>query len=181
MNKVYRITHIEDKFYLEFHNLYSVSFPVFELRDKQQQIEALNNEKYHLDCFLDESGENLEAFIAYWSFDDYIYIEHLAVNVNLRGKNIGSTILSRFLKSTSKKVILEIDPLVDEISKKRYGFYRKLGFVVNEYEHFHPAYNQAYRPHKLLVLSYPVQIQADRYHVFYDDLCRVVMSGDNLH
>ncbi len=40
------------------------------------------------------------------------------------------------------KVILEIDPIIDEISQKRWSFYQHCGFQQNEYIHAHQVITQ---------------------------------------
>ncbi len=59
------------------------------------------------------------GFISFWEFKDYLYIEHFAINNEIRGKGYGSTILNKFIKSTPKTILLEIDPIIDDISNAR--------------------------------------------------------------
>ena len=66
-------------------------------------------------------------------FGSYRYIEHFAVHQGLRGRGYGSEILNAFLRSTSKIVLLEIDPFVDSVSRARLRFYRKCGFHENPF------------------------------------------------
>lgn len=170
----YQIKNIEDKWYKLFYEIYSVSFPIHEQRNEAQQIEAFNDERYYLMALVEKS--NFCAFIAYWDFGNYVYIEHLAVNPVLRGNNIGSKSLQVFADIVKKTVLLEIDPLVDDISQRRLGFYERLGYKMNPYKHAHPAYNPKYKPHELIVLSYPEKITKEEYEQFYSDLANIVMK-----
>lgn len=61
------------------------------------------------------------GFVGSWKIGDYFYIEHLAISPNLRGKGYGQKVLSGFCEQVSR-VILEIDPVIDEISEKRLRF-----------------------------------------------------------
>ncbi|MFQ8805769.1 MAG: GNAT family N-acetyltransferase [Alistipes indistinctus] len=81
------------------------------------QITAFKADRFHLDVYLD--GETLVGFIGYWDFDDYLYIEHYAINSDLRGGGWGSRILEALQKTAGKTIILEIDEVVDEISTRR--------------------------------------------------------------
>ncbi|MBD8390308.1 GNAT family N-acetyltransferase [Dysgonomonas sp. BGC7] len=171
-----RIKGEEDKYYKQFLSVYKSSFPVFEQRSQEQQSAAFKNNSYCLVALV--KGDKLASFISYWEFDDYIYIEHLAVNSELRGQNIGSFTLSKFAQNNRKILLLEIDPLVDEVSKRRLCFYKKLGYKVNPYHHHHPAYRQGYDSHELLVLSLSEVLSENMYNRFYSDLVQVVMNAD---
>lgn len=172
----HRIKNVSDRFYKQFYDIYAVSFPKHEQRSLQQQKDAFSHEQYHLLCFLTE--KDVAAFIAYWDFDDHIYIEHLAVNNAMRSKQIGTSVLRDFIqKKHPQPVILEIDPLMDEVAERRWQFYRKLDFVLNDYVHYHPSYTSIYEPHELLVLSTPEVLSQTLYDTFYDKLCFTVMKG----
>ncbi len=168
------VTNINDTWYPSFYAIYSTAFPVHEQRNRQQQIEAFSSKNYHLDVWI-ENGK-LQSFIAYWEFDTFIYIEHFAVDKELRGQHIGSKTLISFAGNKKKVIILEIDPLIDEISRKRFSFYEKTGFRLNPFKHFHPPYRKEYPPHELLVLSYPESINEELYNEFYDKLSGTVMK-----
>lgn len=174
-NRFHYIKNTGDSWYISFSSIYSVSFPVYEQRNTCQQNEAFRNPHYHLATLIE--NEEVASFISYWEFDDYIYIEHLAVNQKLRGKNIGSITLNDFAKTTKKTIILEIDPLIDDISEKRLHFYEKLGYKVNPYKHHHPSYDEQFPPHELLVLSLNKQLSKEQYEQFSEDLAKIVMNS----
>lgn len=174
IKEFYRIKDIEDRFYPAFYNIYFQSFPIHEQRNSIQQAIAFRDDRYHLIALTED--ENILSFIAYWDFDTYVYIEHLAVNSEMRGQNIGSRTLSFFAEVIKKTIILEIDPLIDEVAQKRYRFYEKLGYISNPYSHHHPPYNPEYPPHELVVLSYPRKLNEAEYHQFKADLTQIVMT-----
>jgi len=167
---------IERDWYRSFSEVYKQSFPFHEQRNEEQQRKAFGNKRYHLIAKIVMADNfKLGSFISYWDFDDYVYIEHLAVNPDMRGKNIGSTSLKLFADLINKPVLLEIDPLVDEVSRNRLHFYERLGYQLNLYKHFHPPYNPQFPPHELLVLSYPDKISEKQYNQFKYDLDNIVM------
>lgn len=175
MTSFYQIKNIEDKWYDDFYKIYSMSFPIYEQRDREQQIKAFNNEHYKLLCLIKD--DLLLSFISCWDFDQYVYIEHLAVDKGYRGQNVGATTLSSFIDLVGKTIILEIDPIIDEISSKRLKFYQKIGFNKNEYKHTHPSYNKKYKPHELLILNTGETLLSENlYDTFNTDLCNIVMS-----
>lgn len=174
MSYFYKIQNADDKWYNDFIKIYAVSFPVYEQRNHEQQLDAFRDERYNLFCQIGQ--EMVNSFISFWDFGEYVYIEHLAVNEKLRGKNIGTEMLTQFIEEINKTVILEIDPIIDEVSAKRLQFYQKIGFNMNEYKHVHPAYNPQYPPHQLLVLSTGNTLTPQRYNIFKNDLEKIVMK-----
>ncbi len=173
-NTFYKITNSEDKWYKVFRDIYNMSFPIFEQRSDKQQQTAFNSPNYHLQALVED--ETLLSFISYWDFEDYIYIEHLAVNSAYRGQNIGSSTLNLFAREKEKCILLEIDPPIDLISKDRLRFYSHLGYKPNMYKHLHPAYNLAYPPHELVVLSLYKTLSEEQYKQFCSDLVNIVMA-----
>lgn len=172
--KKHRITDPNDAVYPDLRTLYERSFPVYEKRTEIHQIAALKDERYYLLCFLEQ--DQLIGFFGYWEFADYIYIEHYAINTDIRGKGYGTQLLKQLLSETDKTVILEIDPVIDEISQKRLRFYQNLGFVENSYTHEHPAYQAQFEPHSLKVLSSDKTITPEQYQQFAHDLSTIVMK-----
>ena len=160
--------------YKSFHNLYVVSFPIFEQRTALQQAEAFRDRRYKLMAFMED--DTFLGFISYWEFDTYLYVEHFAVNAELRGKGYGGRMLRAFQQATEKIVLLEIDPIVDSVSEARLRFYKRCGFFENTYPHRHPAYRSDYQPHPLIVLTDKRAITEKEYHKFYIDLSKTVMK-----
>lgn len=161
--------------YKSFYDLYCTSFPKFEQRSVSQQIEAFQNKQYKLLAFTE--NDLFFGFISYWEFDTYCYVEHFAVNTELRGKGYGSYLLRTFIQSTGKIVLLEIDPITDSISESRLRFYQKCGFFENPYPHKHPAYRHEFQPHPLIVLTTKREISEDEYQRFNLDLNISVMKS----
>lgn len=164
----------ENTLYPTFQELYAISFPVFEQRTEEQQEKAFRCPEYHLSAYT-ENGIFI-GFISYWEFSTYIYIEHFAINQNLRGKGHGSLLLSYFIKENTKIVLLEIDPIIDDISAARLRFYQKCGFHLNKFAHIHPPYRENRKGHSLLVLTTEREITENEYGQFYDDLSNRIMK-----
>lgn len=160
--------------YGAFKDLYATSFPIFEQRSADQQMHAFGNEQYKLLAFSEE--HTFLGFISYWEFDTYCYVEHFAVNTDLRGKGYGSTLLQTFIRSVNKIVLLEIDPITDPISAARLRFYKRCGFHENPYPHKHPAYRSEFEPHSLIVLTTQRPINEAEYQIFVADLTQTVMA-----
>lgn len=178
MNKdktdIIRLSDTTSPQYKEFAALYAKSFPVFEQRTKEQQILAFSSSHYHLDLYYE--GPVFIGFIAYWQFDRYSYVEHFAVHDMHRGRGYGAQLLNRFVEEQARQVVLEIDPITDEISAARWRFYERCGFSQNRYPHIHPPYRNGYAGHSLVVLSSGGTLETEVYELFYRDLINVVMK-----
>ena len=116
------------------------------------------------------------GFIAFRECVVYVYIGHCAVSRDIRGEGYGSRLLADFIAANSKTVLLEIDPLVDDVSKALLAFYRKCGFHENPYTHVHPPYRDGYGAHPLIVLTTGRPLSEEEYQQFRKDLSDVVMA-----
>lgn len=154
--------------------LYTQAFPVHEQRDFASKQRALCDERYALEAWFD--GEQFVGLSGLWCFNEYSYIEHLAIDGALRAQGYGKRLLGQLLDS-HPLIILEIDPLTTDIAHKRLRFYQSMGFVANPWSHQHPAYHAGMAAHSLIVLSSPRAIDMPLYQRFSDDLRDVVMAG----
>lgn len=153
--------------------LYRSSFPAHELRLWPDQRAVMGDPLYHFDlCLLDGA---LAGLILYWDFGAYIYVEHFCVEPALRGHGLGSQILAELARQ-NKTVILEIDPLVDDVAIRRKGFYERCGYVANPFAHVHPPYQAANPGHELIVMSSPRAISQAEFDAFTHDLREKVMK-----
>lgn len=158
-----------------FAALYAKSFPIYEQRTEAQLRAAFESKEYHLLAFTE--GGRAVGFVCFWAFDTYLYIEHLAVSRDLRGRGYGSQILKQVVRGASgKRVLLEIDPVTDEVSAARLRFYEQSGFYAAPYAHRHPPYRAGYEAHELLVLSHGTPLSEDEYALFAHDLLVTVMA-----
>lgn len=163
--------------YTAFEELYRNSFPPFEQRTEEQQIDAFSSPYYHLNVY--RKNESLIGFISYWDFNTYLYIEHFAIHNRHRGKEYGHTLLKEFVQEGNKIVILEIDPVVDEISAARFRFYQKCNFYENPYNHIHPPYREEFPGHALRILTTGRTITDDEYQRFRSELKECVMTKNS--
>lgn len=168
-----KITGINTRLFAEVDALYETAFPLHEKRDCEAKQSALSNASYSLYAWLD--GNQFVGMSGSWNLHGYSYIEHLAVNSELRSKGYGKRILDHILQM-QPLTILEIDPLTTDIAHKRLRFYLNLGFLENSYEHYHPSYHEGIEDHGLIVLSYPHLLSDRQYTLFNEDLKSVVMG-----
>lgn len=164
-----RITSTSHPNWEEAWYIYQNSFPIFEQRTLEHQIEAMKDDMFNCRVYIKE--DIVVGILFFWQYDAYRYIEHFAINSQLRGQNYGSEILSEFSKSNCT-TFLEIDLPIDEVSINRLHFYERLGFKMNGYNHVHPPYRKEYNGHKLKVLSFKKaidNIEFDTFNLFLEE------------
>jgi len=171
---IQRIKSDKDQYFAEFWKIFSASFPLNERRIFTQQTEVFKKQEYQVDIYL--SDNHVFGFIAFWTTTDFIYIEHLAIAPEVRSKGLGSAILKPFIERESIPVILEIEPTIDDQTRRRLKFYESLGFIRNDHLHFQPPYHPEDQPLKFEILTYPHQISADLYFQFSQFQKNTVMS-----
>ena len=151
--------------------LYEASFPVEERRDAVEQQRVMKKDDYHFDVILDDG--KFVGIMLFWETEHFIYLEHFAVLPQLRGHGKGAQALT-VLKNKGKTVILEIEPPVDELTNRRYGFYQRNGFLMTPHHHIQPKYHLGDEDLILKILSYPQIISAEEYLRFQDYLTKEV-------
>ncbi len=144
-------------------NLYEESFPLAERRKKEDHLRAVADGRFVPLSAWD--GEELVGIMFFWEWDSYRYLEYLAVNPRLRGQSFGSQML-RHLRDSAHTIILEIDPLVNELSVRRLQFYERAGYTLTPYRFMHLPYRLEAEPQELLILSYPSMITKDEHNDF---------------
>lgn len=162
--KIINLKDCEKDYFYKAWELYKSSFPSEEKRTIKEQNIIVKNKKYNPIAFIKD--ENIVAILFFWSFTQHTFIEHFAVNPTLRGQSYGSKILEDFL-SRHNNCILEIEPLSDHITKKRFDFYKKFDFVINEYKHFQIPFRQKSPKLELLLLSYKDKLTKNEYDKLY--------------
>lgn len=144
--------------------LYKKSFPPEERRQLRTQRKTMDNPLYRFEIV--EDGYEFAGFILWWEFDDVRYVEHLATLPRLRGKGCGTRILAEFVSRSDGPVLLEVEHPTDGISRRRVGFYRRAGFVLNGCEYRHPPYKRGGEYVSLALMTYPRAItvgEAERF------------------
>ena len=153
--------------------LYQNSFPIHEQRTREKQIEVLAHPEYHYEV-LTENGTFVGILLS-WKTEAFCYVEHFAIAPELRGQNFGSRALE-LLKRREPSIVLEIDPLVDQVALRRKHFYENLSFCANPWDHVHPPYRTEFQGHELVVMTCPRRWGREEYERFRDYLSETVMA-----
>ena len=128
------------------------SFPPDERRSKNKQLEVFANPKYK--AYVCKVDKKFAGVITAWQLDKIVFIEHFAVSKLLRNNGLGSKILTQFCNQYDETIVLEAEPPVTEIAKRRIAFYQRQGFLLNDYDYIQPAYDKDKKGVPLKIMSY---------------------------
>ncbi len=149
-----RLSCHSDRFFDDAWKIYQEAFPEQERRDLEYQNEILRHKEYNCEVIVSQ-GQTI-GILFWWELPKCVYIEHFATNPEFRGKGIGKKILQEFIERTQKSVILEVEPPLGEIEKRRIGFYQRLGFHLSPTPYAHPPYScHSDQMVTLAIMSYP--------------------------
>lgn len=119
--------------------LLAQSFPAGERRDAVGQRTLLSDSAYRVDILRAPSG-GVQALMALWDFDDFVFFEHFAVDPACRNGGLGGQMLDALLARFDKPACLEAELPETALAARRIGFYERHGFTVNaDYSYFQPA------------------------------------------
>jgi ribosomal protein S18 acetylase RimI-like enzyme len=149
----------------DFSKIYAImeaSFPASECRTFDSQKALLKHPSYRLITEKNEQG-HIVAFLAGWDFMHFRFVEHIAVDSSIRGGGRGKKLMSRFISESDIPVVLEVEPPVDEWTRRRIRFYERLGFHLNQFEYVQPPLRQGQADLRLQIMSYPVELSEQEF------------------
>lgn len=139
----------------DFNEVYSQmeeSFPVCERRSYSEAKAVLSNQDYKL-YHIEEDCKKI-GFISIWQLNGFNFVEHFAIYSQFRNLGYGAKSLD-FAKKQWAKLVLEAEPAITEIAKRRLTFYKRNGFCENQFKYMQPAYRDGEEDVELVVMSYP--------------------------
>ena len=151
-------TNLKMEDYPSFLKLYNESFPPDErreLKDEEHLANFIKMKGGKFNAFAAKDGDLFLAFLSYWRFEGYTYIEHFAVVPEHRGKRIGALMLNHLFKEVSPNVLIEVEKPEGEEQKRRIKFYERNGFRVREeFDYTQPAYSSDKSPVEMLLMTH---------------------------
>ena len=149
---------LSDELFSELFKILEYSFPENERRDFDDQLAKSKCPEFRT-MTLSEDGKLL-GFLNFWELSDFVYLEHFAVDKNLRGKGLGSELIRQLCAiCTGKTIVLEAEPPeLNEFSARRIEFYRRLGFHTNPFTYKQPPYRKGDEPVELVIMSRPTPL-----------------------
>lgn len=119
---------------------YLSSFPADERRETEEWIRLSYSQPKFFNNVIMLDG-TIVGFIAYWNFENFLYVEHFAVDSAIRGKGIGGLTIDKLCENAGKTVVLEVELPCDEISRRRIAFYERHGLRLCDRKYVQPPYD----------------------------------------
>lgn len=108
--------------------------------------------------------------MACWEFPILRFVEHIAVDPNIRGGGVGKKMMADYISQSEKPVLLEVEPPNGEIEQRRIGFYERLGFHLNPFEYVQPPLREGQADLPLLIMTYPRPLNVEEFNLFRETL-----------
>ena len=143
------IPHIHHPLFAEWWELYEAAFPVTERRSVYLHAKALEAPAFR--CLYLEDSAGFAGIMAYWQWQNMMFLEHLAIVAARRGQGLGHQALSML----QGRVMLEIEPVVDVQTARRLAFYESCGFSRLPHPHVQLPYQAGQPDIPLWLLSRP--------------------------
>ncbi len=147
------------------------AFPYEERRDEPDEKKCFFKTQFNF-CEIIDENESV-GLIVFWIFKSFLFIEHIAINKELRGNGYGSKAIELIKTKYDLPIILEAEFPETEMQKKRIMFYENLGFKVNFYDYTQPSYHNS-EGVPLLVLSFPEKLNQTEFDGFFKETREVV-------
>ena len=141
MIQLRRITQIDDPALDQLVNLYILSFPEEERRDLSQLNKMIQSVPNMFFNAVEMDGE-LCGLAVYWDFDDFYYLEHLAVFPEKRNHKLGGQVLNHWRDNLKKMRIMEVEPAEDELTTRRVKFYQRNGYQILDKDYVQLSYRK---------------------------------------
>ncbi|MEO1815743.1 MAG: GNAT family N-acetyltransferase [Acetobacterium sp.] len=157
---------MNEKDFEKVYALMECSFPIEEVRPRENAKAQLRNPKYCIWISKNEADQIL-GFIAEWDLGSNLFLEHFAVVPAQRGTGIGSGMMAAYLSHVVKPVVIEVEDEKTEINARRIGFYQRLGFYLSEYGYDQPVMRgDISKKISLKMMTYPEPLTAAGFEIF---------------
>ncbi len=155
------------------YRIMEAGFPTDERRPREEQARLFDNPVFHAYGLLGDTGE-VKAFLTVYEFDTFVFAEHLAVDERFRNRGLGAELMRAFLERLDKPLCLEVELPTGELSRRRIGFYERLGFTLNDYPYIQPPMSEGQSEVPLLVMSTKGPLTPEQFETVRETLYREV-------
>ena len=167
---------IDEAVFEEVWQLLEQSFPPCERWDRAGFLSEYENPEFRSLVY---RPEKLAGVLNYWDFGSFIYVEHFAVQPQLRGQGTGAMLMGELSRlADGRTFLLEAEPPSDSpIAARRIAFYERLGLLLNSHEYIQPAMGEDEQPVPLVIMSSPKALTAEEFVQARDRLYGSVYHG----
>lgn len=145
----------------EFDAVYAImeqSFPLEEYRPYAAQKALLEDIAYSI--YVAREDSRILGFAAVWQLEDWLFLEHLAVDPQFRNQGIGAKLLRHFAQS---RCCLEVELPETALCRRRIGFYERNGFFLNDYPYLQPSLGEGRSPVPLYIMTSGSAVSAEEF------------------
>lgn len=159
---------------IQFERIYEIlssSLPQKEMRSKDNQKQLLRDHRYSV---ITAEDNGIIGFIAIWKLTGLYFVEHFAVDEKSRNCGVGKELLKQCTDRFSP-IVLEVEPKGSASdAERRIDFYKRNGFLYNDYEYFQPPLQDEFPLLPLKIMSYPTPLDLDSFkkvqYVLYKEI-----------
>lgn len=130
--------------------LFEEAFPEQE-RPPFSTVRQRDAGKFHF--LVAENGDQPIGILSYWTFEDLVYVEHFAIDAELRNQGLGKAVFLNFLSQQTDQVVLEVEPPDTEEADHRVEFYASMGFFHNPQPYVQPPYRKGGPEVPMIIMS----------------------------
>ena len=152
------------------------AFPYEERRDERDEKKCFLKSQFNF-CEITDENESV-GLIVFWVFNKFLFVEHIAINKEIRSKGYGSKTFELLKTQYNLPIILEAESPETEMQKKRIKFYENLGFKINCYDYTQPSYHNA-ESVPLQILSFPQLLSESEFEEFFKTTREIVYGIEN--
>lgn len=149
--KMFRIRSARHPLLSTILSLYSSAFPAGERRTTDAFLKMLTVVQMRL-MVVTDIGKFIGIMI-YWQFQDFIFLEHMAISPELRGHGYGRRIMQELMDKSHHQIVLEVEHPTEQNSKRRIRFYEGLGFIKIPHPYFQPPYERNGQPLPMVLMA----------------------------
>lgn len=135
--------------------LYFNSFPPEERREWSQLTDLLQMKDSPVRLVVIRVRGRWAGFLTLWNLGEAVYVEHFAIEPELRGCGIGSRALREVIAATDRPIVLEVEPAHrgDE-ARRRIAFYESNGLIgFSDVPYIQPSYGPGLPDVELMLMA----------------------------
>lgn len=158
--------------------LYCSAFPPEERREFQQVVQLKDAEDCHVLRIIND--DEPVGFCIAWIFEDFLFLEHFAVEPGRRGQGTGSRVLALLRETYRRPVILEVEPPCDEITSRRVNFYSLNDFYLLDRPYCQPSYGETKPEIELRLMTTQAGLPPEKLEEYITQIRRKVYGREEL-
>ncbi len=152
--------------------LFEEAFPEQE-RPPFSSIRHRDAGKFHF--LVAENGDDPVGILSYWTFEEFVYVEHFAIAEELRGQGLGKAVFLNFLSQQKEQIVLEVELPTTEEADHRLEFYASMGLFRNTQEYIQPPYRAGGQEIPMIIMS-KYELSDDEFDEIRDILYKEVYN-----